>query len=87
MLKQEGYQNYLFDELKTIAKLEEVYSDKGEGAWKAIDFANNLAFYPMGIAHRVEYYYGDPKKLTSELLKLGYQLKNNQGFWQLYLNE
>ena len=33
------------------------------------------------------YYYGDPKKLKSELLKFGYQLKDNQGSWQLYLNE
>ena len=33
------------------------------------------------------YYYGDPKKLRSELLKFGYLLKNNQGHWQLYLNE
>ena len=33
------------------------------------------------------YYYGNPKKLRSELSKLGYQLKNDQGFWQLYLNE
>ena len=33
------------------------------------------------------YYYGDPKKLRSELSKFGYQLKNDQGFWQLYLNE
>ena len=33
------------------------------------------------------YYYGNPKRLRSELLKLGYQLKNDQGFWQLYLNE
>ena len=30
------------------------------------------------------YYYGNPKKLKSELFKFGYQLKNNQGFWQLY---
>ena len=33
------------------------------------------------------YYYGDPKKLRSELHKFGYQLKNDQGFWQLYTNE
>tara|TARA_Y100000590_G_C15594042_1_gene967265 strand:+ start:40 stop:1113 length:1074 start_codon:yes stop_codon:yes gene_type:complete len=33
------------------------------------------------------YYYGNPKKLRSELLKFKYQLKNEQGFWQLYLNE
>ena len=33
------------------------------------------------------YYYGDPKKLKSELQKFGYKLKNTQGQWQLYLNE
>ena len=33
------------------------------------------------------YYYGNPKKLRSELLKFGYQLKNDQGLWQLYINE
>ena len=33
------------------------------------------------------YYYGNPKKLRSELLKFGYELKNNQGSWQIYLNE
>jgi len=33
------------------------------------------------------YYYGDPKKLKSELKKFGYKLKNIQGQWQLYLNE
>ncbi len=33
------------------------------------------------------YYYGNPKKLRSELLRHGYQLRNDQGFWQLYLNE
>jgi len=33
------------------------------------------------------YYYGNPKRLKSELSKFGYQLRSNQGFWQLYLNE
>ena len=33
------------------------------------------------------YYYGNPKKLKAELLKFGYKLLNNQGAWQLYLNE
>jgi len=33
------------------------------------------------------YYYGNPKKLKLELSKFGYQLKDDQGFWQLYLNE
>ena len=33
------------------------------------------------------YYYGNPKKLKSELLKFGYILGNDQGYWQIYLNE
>ena len=33
------------------------------------------------------YYYGNPKKLKSELSKFGYQLRNDQGYWQIYLNE
>jgi len=33
------------------------------------------------------YYYGNPKKLKSQLLKFGYKLNDNQGFWQLYSNE
>ena len=33
------------------------------------------------------YYYGNPKKLRSELSKFGYLLMNNQGVWHLILNE
>ena len=33
------------------------------------------------------YYYGDPKKLKSELSIFGYRLENVRGFWQIYLNE
>jgi hypothetical protein len=33
------------------------------------------------------YYYGNPKKLRSAFFKFGYQLKNDQGNWRLYLNE
>jgi len=60
MLKQTGFKRYLFEEQKTVSKLEEVYADKGEGAWKAISYANNLAAYPKRIAHRVDYFYGNP---------------------------
>jgi len=31
------------------------------------------------------YYYGDPKKLRSELLKFGYQLTNEKGYWEVSL--
>ena len=44
------------------------------------EFNINNSYYKI-------YYFGNPKKLKSELLKFGYQLENVQGFWQLYLNE
>ena len=52
--------------------------------------ANNLPFIqPFNINNSVFkiYYYGNPKKLRTELSKFGYQLRNDQGFWQIYLNE
>ena len=30
------------------------------------------------------YYYGNPKKLKTELAEFGYQLKNDQGNWEIY---
>ena len=33
------------------------------------------------------YYYGNPKKLRTELLKFGYQLNNDQGYWSLYIDD
>ena len=44
------------------------------------EFNINNSYYKI-------YYYGNPKKLKAELLKFGYKLLNNQGAWQLYLNE
>ena len=44
------------------------------------DFNINNSFFKI-------YYFGNPKKLRSELFKFGYLLKSDQGFWQIYLNE
>ncbi len=33
------------------------------------------------------YYYGDPKKLQKALLKFGYNLKSNQNYWRILINE
>ena len=33
------------------------------------------------------YYYGNPKKLKIELLKFGYQLNDDQGYWELKKND
>ena len=41
------------------------------------EFSVNYAFFKI-------YYYGDPRKLTKELSKFGYLLKNEQGRWVIY---
>jgi len=44
------------------------------------EFNINYAFFKI-------YYYGNPKRLKTELLKFGYQLNNDQGHWGLYIND
>ena len=44
------------------------------------EFSINNSFFKI-------YYYGNPKRLRTELLKFGYQLNNDQGHWGLYIND
>ena len=44
------------------------------------EFNINYSFFKI-------YYYSNPKRLRSELLKFGYQLNNNQGQWELYIDD
>ena len=44
------------------------------------EFSINNSFFKI-------YYYGNPKRLRTELLKFGYQLNNNQGYWGLYIDD
>ena len=55
MLKDSGYPEKLFQEQAIMSRLEELYSNKGEGTSRAIDLANNLRLYPIEIAERVGY--------------------------------
>jgi len=55
MLKQSGYPEELFQEQAIMGRLEELYSNKGEGTQRAIGLANNLRLYPIEIAERVGY--------------------------------
>ena len=57
MLKKAGYQEFIFEEAKVLADLEEKYSAKGEGAGVAIKLANNLSNYPIEDAERIEFIY------------------------------
>jgi insulysin len=57
LMREKGYQSFVFNELKTMAALDEIYSDKGEGAWRAVSLANELSRYPMEDAGRSNYIY------------------------------
>ena len=49
--------DYIFNELKAMSKLEEVYSNKGEGMWRATELANEVMMYPVEDAGRINYIY------------------------------
>tara|TARA_Y100001934_G_scaffold282270_1_gene395203 strand:+ start:3110 stop:5935 length:2826 start_codon:yes stop_codon:yes gene_type:complete len=57
IMKKEGYRSSLFSELKKMAELDEIYSNKGEGTGRAIALANEVLFYPLEDAGRTRYLY------------------------------
>tara|TARA_Y100000590_G_scaffold3439_1_gene4562 strand:+ start:1976 stop:3073 length:1098 start_codon:yes stop_codon:yes gene_type:complete len=63
--------------------------DKLKKTFDKINIIDNYTLEEINIKYSEFkiYYFGNPKKLRTELLQFGYQLKNNQGLWQLYLNE
>ena len=71
-------------EHKNLKNLEKI-----RNSFYKINIINNYTLEEFDINNSFFkiYYYGNPKKLRSELLKFGYLLKNNQGSWQIYLNE
>ncbi|MBF0196785.1 MAG: insulinase family protein, partial [Planctomycetes bacterium] len=55
MMKANGYVKQAFEESKTMAKLNEVYANRGEGTGLAADLAGNLNRYPLEVAERVSF--------------------------------
>ena len=54
-LRQSNYPQYLFQERATMARLNELYADKGEGTMRAVTLANNALHYPLEDAQRIAY--------------------------------
>ena len=69
------------------SKLEDL--DKLRSVLYKINIIENYTLEEFNINNSLFkiYYYGNPKKLRSELSKFGYLLMNNQGAWNLILNE
>jgi len=64
--------------LKNLNKLKKtLYKISIIDSYFLEEFSINQAFFKV-------YYYGNPKKLTQELSKFGYQLKNDQINWVIY---
>ena len=63
--------------------------DKLKKTFNRISIINNynLEQFNINDSYFKIYYFGDPKRLKSEFLNYGYRLDDNQGNWQIYLNE
>ena len=69
LIKEAGHQSHVFEELKTMAELDEVYASKGEGMWRATQLANEVMMYPLEDAGRINYIYSDNSEgLFNDLL-------------------
>ena len=68
-------------------KLEDL--DYLKNTFKKISIIDNynLQEFNINSSYFKIYYYGNPKKLQTELFKYGYSLKEDKGTWQLYFNE
>jgi insulysin len=53
MLRQSPYPEYIYEQEATLAKLKEVYTDKGEGANRATSLANDALRFPLEYAEKL----------------------------------
>ena len=68
LVKELGHQSHIYNELKTMAELEEIYGSKGEGMMRAVQLANEAMMYPLKDAGRINFIYQDNSKDTFESL-------------------
>ena len=63
--------------------------DKLKNVLKKIKIIDNYTLEKFNIDNSFFkiYYYGNPKRLSSELFKFGYGLNNNQSHWELLAND
>ena len=63
--------------------------DKLESTFYKISVIENYSLEELNINNSFFkiYYYGNPKKLQTELLRFGYRLINDKGYWEIYIND
>ncbi len=60
LLQDSPYPETFFQERATMARLDEMYRDHGDGADRATDLANQALVYPLTVAERVPYLWLNP---------------------------
>ena len=63
--------------------------DKFKNTIRKISIIENSSLEELNIKNSFFkiYYYGDPKRLKMELSKFGYKLNDQQGHWEIYVND
>ena len=70
-----------YNKIKDLSNLKNILSKMNIiEKYSLEEFNINESFFKI-------YYYGNPKKLKTELLEFNYHLKNEQGYWEIYKNE
>ena len=70
LMKKSGHQKHVFSELKSMASLNEIYSSKGEGMYRAIGLANEALWFPTEDVGRISYIYtNDSSEPYEELVQ------------------
>jgi len=59
MVKEIGYQDHIYEELRTMNKLDQVYSNKGEGTGLAMNLTSNMLRYPIEYAEKLRWSLGE----------------------------
>jgi len=69
---------YKYKKLKELDNLKNVFYK--------ISIIDNFSLVEFNINYSIFkiYYYGNPKKLSNNLLKFGYELKDDKGLWAIY---
>lgn len=67
-IKAADYPAYLFAERRAMAQLDEMFSNRGDGANRAVFLANQLRNVPMAIAEREPFLWLDPDPTGYQLI-------------------
>ena len=72
---------FKYKNLQDLDKLKKIfYKISIINEYSLEEFNINNSFFKI-------YYYGNPKRLSTELKKFGYRLQNDQGHWRLYIDD